>query len=56
MNLTTEMAEWLALGDHQELLLIDYMKLCMFKFQLTPEQAGDILGQWLKAVYSGETV
>ena len=48
MSLTPEMAEWLADGHRQEMLLIDYLRAFMTEFDLPPHTAGRIIGQWLK--------
>ena len=51
-QLNAQMAEWLADGSRQEMLLVDYLRGFMDQFKLTPAQAGNLIGQWLKAVYS----
>lgn len=51
-GLNTEMAEWLADGARQQMLLADYLHAFMKEFRLTPVQAGRIIGQWLRETYS----
>ena len=46
------MAEWLADGKRQQMLLVDYLHAFMREFCLTPEQAGRIIGQWLRETCS----
>jgi hypothetical protein len=46
------MAEWLADGQRQNMLLVDYLHAFMREFCLKPETAGRIIGQWLKETYS----
>lgn len=51
-TLTIRMTQWLAKAEHQDMLLADYLQAFMREFCLTPEQAGRIIGQWLKRTYS----
>ena len=51
-TLTTQIASWLAEAKHQDMLLIDYLTVFMREFNLTPEEAGHVLGQWLRVTYS----
>lgn len=51
MKLTDQHREFLRANARTDTLLYDFMIAFMHQFNLTPEQAGKLIGAWLREVY-----